>query len=175
MEIEIKDLQEEDCEKAIQFAIKGMHFNWYVDNKFLLDAYGRYFWYLQINRATQIMAAYAGGEFVGVLLAEMKGGEKSNRIFSSRAMSKLLTRSWRLFSKAAPGSTKIQQKNSWRTIWSLIRPMEKSSFSPQTPIVRSKGSARRCLTPWKKRNKGKPSIFTRMMPVHINSMSTEDS
>lgn len=33
----------------------------------LLNAYGRYFWYLGINRATQIFAAYAEGEFVDVL------------------------------------------------------------------------------------------------------------
>ena len=67
MNIEIKDIRKKDYEKAIQFAIKGMHFDWYLDNKFLLNAYGRYFWYLEINRATQILAAYADGEFVGVL------------------------------------------------------------------------------------------------------------
>lgn len=73
MEIEIKDIRKKDYEKAIQFAIKGMHFDWYLDNRFLLNAYGRYFWYLEINRATQIFAAYADSEFVGVLLAEIKG------------------------------------------------------------------------------------------------------
>lgn len=43
-----------------------MHFEWYLNNKFLLNAYGRYFWYLQINRATQILAAYADGKFAGI-------------------------------------------------------------------------------------------------------------
>ena len=46
LEIEIKDIRKKDYEKAIQFAIKGMHFDWYSDNPFLLNAYGRYFWYL---------------------------------------------------------------------------------------------------------------------------------
>ena len=75
MEIEIKDIRKKDYKKAIQFAIRGMHFDWYLDNQFMLNAYGRYFWYLEINRATQVLAAYIGGEFVGVLLAEIKGEE----------------------------------------------------------------------------------------------------
>lgn len=103
MEIEIKDLQEEDYEKAIQFAIKGMHFNWYVDNKLLLDAYGRYFWYLQINRATQIMAAYAGGEFVGVLLAEMKGEEKKQQNFFQQSYVKIADEIMAVFFKGGAG------------------------------------------------------------------------
>ena len=58
-----------------------MHFDWYLDNQFLLNAYGRYFWYLEISRATQVLAAYANNEFAGVLLAEMKGGEKKKQNF----------------------------------------------------------------------------------------------
>ena len=79
MKIEIKDRRKIDYKKAIQFAIKGMHFDWYLDNKFLLNAYGRYFWYLEINRATQILAAYAEGKFVGVLLAEIKGEKRKHQ------------------------------------------------------------------------------------------------
>ena len=76
MKIEIKNIRKQDYKKAIQFAVKGMHFDWYLDSKFLLNAYGRYFWYLEINRATQIFAAYTAGEFAGVLLAEMYEEEK---------------------------------------------------------------------------------------------------
>lgn len=82
MELEIRDIRAEDHKKAIQFAIKGMHFDWYMDHPFLLNAYGRYFWYLEFNRATQIFAAYADNQFVGVLLAEMKGEPpKHHRLF----------------------------------------------------------------------------------------------
>ena len=80
MEIEITELKRKDYKKAIQFAIKGMHFDWYLDSNFLLQAYGRYFWYLEMNRATQILAAYADGKFVGVLLAEIYGEEKKHRV-----------------------------------------------------------------------------------------------
>lgn len=80
--IEIRDIKRRDYKKAIQFAIKGMHFDWYLNNKFALNAYGRYFWYLEINRATQIFAAYIDNIFVGVLLAEINGeSPKKNNIF----------------------------------------------------------------------------------------------
>ena len=49
--MEIKNIRKKDYKKAIGFAIKGMHFDWYLDSKFLLSAYGRYFWYLEMNRA----------------------------------------------------------------------------------------------------------------------------
>lgn len=48
MNIEIRGIEKRDYKKAIQFAIKEMHFDWYLDNKFLLTAYGRYFGYWSI-------------------------------------------------------------------------------------------------------------------------------
>ena len=79
MDIEIRDLQKKDYKKAIQFAIDGMHFNWYMDSSFLLHLYGRYFWYLEVSRATQVIAAYSCDELAGVLLADMKGVPKKSR------------------------------------------------------------------------------------------------
>lgn len=90
LKIEIKDIRKIDYKKAIQFAIKGMHFDWYLDNKFLLNAYGRYFWYLEINRATQILAAYAEGKFVGVLLAEIKGEKRKHQNFWQKIYVKIV-------------------------------------------------------------------------------------
>lgn len=81
MQIQIKELKKQDYGKAIQFAIKGMHFNWYLDNKILLNLYGRYFWYLEMCRATQVIAAYADNELAGVLLAEIKGERKKYHSF----------------------------------------------------------------------------------------------
>ena len=81
MRIDFKELQKNDYKKAIRFAVKGMHFDRYLDNKILLNLYGRYFWYQQLNRATQIIAAYVGERMVGVLLADMKGEEKTYRSF----------------------------------------------------------------------------------------------
>ena len=81
MALEIRNLRKEDYKKAINFAITGMHFNWYMESRFLLNLYGRYFWYLSLARATQVIAAYAGDMFAGVLLAEIKGEDKKYRSF----------------------------------------------------------------------------------------------
>lgn len=89
MEIEIRDLKKEDYKKAIDFAIEGMHFEWYFKSKFLLKLYGKYFWYLEMSRATQIIAAYIEDEFVGVLLAEMDGEMKKYTSFWSEIYIKI--------------------------------------------------------------------------------------
>lgn len=70
--IEIKKLRKQDYKKAQKFAISGMHLNWYMDNKFVLDLYSKYFWHMELNRATKAYGAYVNDEFVGVLLADME-------------------------------------------------------------------------------------------------------
>ena len=42
--IEIREIRRQDYKKAQQFAIQGMHFDWYMDSKVILDLYARYFW-----------------------------------------------------------------------------------------------------------------------------------
>ena len=114
MSIEIKDIRKKDYKKAIQFAIKGMHFNWYLNSKFLLNAYGRYFWYLEINRATQILAAYVDNEFVGVLLAEMYAEEKKQNNIFQKIYVKFVDVIQKTFFKDGAGlyeeTTKVQLK-----------------------------------------------------------------
>lgn len=81
MDLEFGQLKKADYKKAIQFAIEGMHFNWYLDNKLLQNLYGRYFLYLEMSRATQAIAAYKGDELAGVLLCEMKGEAKKGSLY----------------------------------------------------------------------------------------------
>ena len=76
MGMQLKDLRKQDYKAAIQYAIKGMHLDWYVKNKTLLNVYGTYFWYLELNRATQIIAAYEGDTLAGILLADIQGETK---------------------------------------------------------------------------------------------------
>lgn len=75
--MKIKELKKKDFKKVIQYAIAGMHFEKYLKNKYILNAYGRYFWYLEYTNATQIIAAYEDNELLGVLIADIKG-EKSH-------------------------------------------------------------------------------------------------
>ena len=74
--IEIREIRRQDYPKARQFAIQGMHLYWYVDSKSLLNLYARYFWGMELNRATRAYGAYVDGVFAGVLLADMKGEPK---------------------------------------------------------------------------------------------------
>ena len=74
--MKIKKLNRKDFSKVIQYAIKGMRFDEYLKSNFLLQAYGRYFWYLEYTNATQVIAAYEGNELLGVLVADMKGYPK---------------------------------------------------------------------------------------------------
>lgn len=73
MKITLGNLRKCDEQKAIDFAVKGMHFDWFIKDERMLRMFGKYFWYSEIVKATQIISAYADGKFAGVLLAEIKG------------------------------------------------------------------------------------------------------
>ena len=47
-----------------------------MDNRLLLNLYGKYFWYLELLQSIQIIAAYVGDKFAGVLLAKAKSEKK---------------------------------------------------------------------------------------------------
>ena len=57
-----------------------MHLDWYMDSKVILDLYAKYFWYMELNRATKVYGAYADDIFVGVLLAEIKDVYKRQEV-----------------------------------------------------------------------------------------------
>lgn len=77
--IEIREIRRQDYKKARQFAVQGMHLYWYVSDKTSLDLYARYFWDTELSRATKAYGAYADGQFVGVLLADIKGEPEKYR------------------------------------------------------------------------------------------------
>lgn len=81
MDLKIGELNKKDYKKAIDFAISGMHFDWYLKNKFLLNLYGKYFLYSELIRATKIIAAYNSDKLMGILLAQIKGECKKYRSF----------------------------------------------------------------------------------------------
>ena len=84
MKLEIRELDKRDHKKAVQFAVKGMHFDWYMDSKLLLNLYGRYFWYLSLARATQVIAAYAGDMLQEYCLLKSKVRIRNTVLFGNR-------------------------------------------------------------------------------------------
>ena len=88
--MEFKSLRRRDFGKIQQFAITGMHLFNYTSNRIELFFYAKYFWYLELLRATRIYAAYDGDEFAGVLLLDIAGEEKAYKSTWHRC----LLRSW---------------------------------------------------------------------------------
>ena len=155
MSIVIKDIQKRDYKKAIQFAIKGMHFDWYLDNKFARNAYGRYFWYLEINRATQIFGAYADDEFVGVLLAEFEGEAKKHHSFWQKTYVKLIDAIQRLFFTGGVGLYENTTKEQLAKYLETYTPDGEIIFLAADPDCKIKGIGTALMTALENVEKGK--------------------
>lgn len=76
MEINMKQLAGKDYRKIINFAIEGMNFNSYFKRSFAVHLFGRYFFYKELERSTQVIAAYMGDQVVGVVMVAMKDEAK---------------------------------------------------------------------------------------------------
>lgn len=99
---EIRSLRWRDVPKAVRFAIEGMHFDWYLDHRWALAAFGWYFWLKERCRATQVLAAYEEGRFAGVLLAEVYGETVQRRFCLARAYVAMAERVMAVFFKGGP-------------------------------------------------------------------------
>ena len=72
MSIKIKDLDPKDYDIARQFTIEGMNFDHYCEYGYELYLYSRYYFYMELLKSTQILAAYQNDKLLGILLAQMK-------------------------------------------------------------------------------------------------------
>lgn len=68
--MKLRSLKRCDHSRAVDFAVRGMHFDWYMNSRFLKQLYGRYFLCLSLCRASQVIAAYEGERLAGVLIAD---------------------------------------------------------------------------------------------------------
>lgn len=76
MDIKIEQLRKKDFNVARKFAIEGMHLTWYTSNRLELYFYSKYFWYLELSKATKVLGAYIDDKLVGVLLANINNEPK---------------------------------------------------------------------------------------------------
>lgn len=155
MEIQIKDIRKKDYRKAIQFAIKGMHFDWYLNNQFLLNTYGIYFWYLEINRATQIFAAYVDNEFVGVMLAEIRGEEKKQQSFLQKIYVKFVDVIQKTFFKGGAGLYEETTREQLEHYLEFHSPDGEIIFLAADPDCKIKGIGTALLNALEEKEKGK--------------------
>ena len=154
MQIKIKELRKKDYNKAIQFAIKGMHFDWYMSSKLLLNLYGRYFWYLSITRATQIISAYIGDNFAGVLLAEMKDEKRKYHSFWKSLYVKIFNIIQNVFVKEGVGVYDQTNKELFSQYCQTSIPDGEIIFLTANPNINIKGIGSFLLEQFEKIEKG---------------------
>lgn len=155
MKIKIDKLRKKDYKKAIEFAITGMHFDWYMDSKFILKLYGRYFWYQEMIRATQIIAAYSEDELAGVLLAEIKGESKQHHSFFKKLYVNIFDTLQNIFVKDGVGIYDKANKEMFLTYCKSNAPDGEIIFLAANPKIKAKGIGSLLLNEFEQREKGK--------------------
>jgi len=155
MDIELKELKKKDHKKVIQYAIKGMHFNMYMDNKILLNLYGRYFWYLEYTNATQIISAYMGDELAGVLIADIKDEKKKYKSFLKSLYVRFVEFIQKHFFKDSVGIYDEVNKEMLKNYRENNNPNGEIRFLAVNPEIKGKGIGSIILEEFEKREKGK--------------------
>lgn len=153
--MEIKPLHPKDHRKAIRFAIKGMHFEDFFDNKFALNAYGKYFWYLEYSNATQVFAAYEGDELLGVLVAEMKGEPKPYKSLGKRIYVSFIDFVQKLFFKGEVMPYDAANKKMFNDYTKRYAPDGEIRFLASNPEHKVKGVGTFLLNELERRERGK--------------------
>ena len=155
VKISLGELRSRDHGRAMQFAIEGMHLHWYIGNKFLLNLYARYFWYLELTRATQVIAAYADGLFAGILLAELKGEKHKHASFWKSLYVKLFDVLQRLFAGQTVSVYDKANKEMLAHFTRQANPDGEIIFLAADPESKIKGVGSTMLAELEKRNRGK--------------------
>lgn len=155
MEIEIRKLADKDFHKAIEFAIKGMNFNCYVEGKTELYLYGRYFFYLELKRATQVLAAYIGDRLVGVLLADMKNEPKRCPSFWRNLYVKIVDAAMAVAFRNGTGPYDAANAAMLKEFKKRAKSDGEICFLAADPAIQGKGIGTKLLNELSKREKGK--------------------
>lgn len=155
MDVEIRPLNPKDYGKAIDFAIQGIHFERYVQNRLALRLYGRYFLYLELARATQVLAAYVGERLVGVLMADMNGEAKHHSSLWQRQYVKLFGAMMALAVRGGPDVYDRANEEMLREFLKTAKPDGELCFLAADPAMQGKGIGTRLLNELGRREAGR--------------------
>lgn len=155
MDIRIKQLVKADFDKARQFAIEGMHLNWYASSQIEMYFYSKYFWYLEITKATRALGAYMGNQLVGVVLADMNNEPK---IFTSlwyKLYVKIISFIINVGYKKASNAYDSANVNMLKNYTKRKQPDGEINFFAVDPSIKGKGIGTLLLQELEKKEKGK--------------------
>lgn len=155
MEITIGKLRRTDFEKARKFAVEGMHLNWYASSKAELYVYSKYFWYLEISKATVALGAYMGDRLVGVLLADLKHEPKAYDAIRYKLFVKIVTWIINLGYKDASGTYEDANLAMLEDFKNRSEPDGEINFFAVDPSIKGKGIGTLLLQELETRLKGK--------------------
>ncbi len=155
MDIIIRDIDKRDFPKIQEFASQGMQFNMYTENRLELYFYTKYFWYLELNRATQVLAAYMDHRLVGVLLADIEGKPKIYVSLWRKLYVKLVEWIMSIGYKGASDSYDAANKEMLAQFKTLHHPDGELNFLAVDPTINGKGIGSKLLDELKHREKGK--------------------
>jgi len=155
LELKFRELQKRDYKKVIQYAIKGMHFNMYINNPVILNLYGKYFWYLELLNATQVLALYYDDELAGVLIADINGEEKYHKSFSKKCYVKMVDFIQKHFFKESVGIYDEVNKSMLEEYKKKNNPDGEIRFLSANPDLKVKGIGTKLLNELAEREKGK--------------------
>lgn len=153
--MEIRQISKKDFNAAIQFAISGMHFDWYLEQKQLRNLYGRYFWFAEVTKATQIIAAYEKEKFLGVLLARMDREKPAYRSIWCSLYTKVFEFIQNVFFQESVGAYEICTKEMLREYRKTVHPDGEIVFLAADPNAKGKGIGTALLAELERREKGK--------------------
>ena len=155
MEIVIKEIiRKKDYKKAIRYAIEGMQFNRYLNNKIILNLYGRYFWYLELTNSTQIISAYIRDELVGVLLANINGERKYKSFYKSLYV-KVFNFFQNILYKEGVSIYNETNREMFEKYKNNNKPNGEIKFFAVNPNIKGKGIGSKILEEFEKKEKGK--------------------
>jgi GNAT superfamily N-acetyltransferase len=151
----IEQLKKSDFNKARKFAVDGMHLNWYANSKPELYIYSKYFWYLEISKATKAFGAYMENDLVGVLLADMNTEPKIFKSLWYKICVKIISFFINLFYKNASGTYDDANQKMLMEFRKECNPDGEINFFAVDPNCKGKGIGTLLLNELEKQEKGK--------------------
>lgn len=141
--------------QAIEFCRIGMNVDRYTDKPFEIALYSKYFWYMELLGATQIIGAYIDGEMAGVLPANMHGEKKAYRSLSARLFIKTAEFFMGMLFKGGANVYGETNEKMFREFMKTHQPDGKMNFLAVSPEMNGKGIGTALLNELARREKGK--------------------